>query len=254
MKFSVVALATVASASVVERDFAPYKKVLDAVGSGISNLDSAVNSYSGDKKPLLDASDALVKAISSGKTTVDGLDPLTDIDATGLVAPVTDLNTKGDALVADLKKKRDTVSKAGECATVRKSVADINTNSQALIKSVIGKVPPAFQALAAQLAGKLTTTLNQASDDFSEANCKDSTGGGSSSAAPPASSSAAPPASSSAAPSGGSSSAKPTGSATPTPTPTPTPSGTKPPTVPTAGAAAFAPAGALAMAVAALIL
>lgn len=248
MKFSVIALATVVSATVVERDFAPYGKVLDAVGQNIQKLDTAVTGFNGDKQSLLDAAAALIKSLSDGKTTVDGLDKLTEVDAASLVQPVNDLNDKGNKLVTDLKAKRDTVSKAGECATVRKSVGDINTNSQALISAVVAKVPAGFQDLAKSLAGKLTTTLNQAQDDFSEANCKDSTGGGSSSAAP-----------SSTAPTGSPSSAAPTPTGTlgPTTQAPPASSGpTKPTTTPpvTAGASAFAPAGALALAIAALAL
>ena len=258
MKFSLVAIAaTGAAAAVVERDGKLVNGVIADVQASIEKLDSAVKSYSGDKGPLVDASEALVKVIKDGKTKVDGSGDLTQTDALALIDPVKDLTSASKTLVDDLTSKRDQVEKAGECDTVRGELKDISTNSDALVKSIVSKVPDALQDIAASLSAGVKKELDEANENFSEANCKNASGGGSSSA-PGGSSTSAPGTETSAPATETSAPATETGSATGTPTPTPTggetPTATNTPPVITAGAAAFAPAAAMAAVAAAFAL
>jgi len=228
--------------------------VLDKVGSGIDALDSAAKGFNGDVAAVKSKADALVAAIKSGKTTIDGSSDLTLNDALGLTTPVQALTKKGQALADDFKAKRSDVEKAGACDTVRSELSDINTNSQALIKSVVSKVPTAAQSIAQQLADGLTQVLNQAQTDFSEANCKNSGGSSGSQTGGASQTSAA------ATTTGGKQTSAPATTLAPTTTAAPTggnggngtATGTTPPV--TAGAAFLAPAGALVMAVAAALL
>ncbi|KAJ6442304.1 cell wall protein [Purpureocillium lavendulum] len=271
MKFLTLAcLATSAVAGVVEpptrvleRDLATVTGVISGVGEQIDNLDKAAKAFSGDQKPVVAAAEKLIQALKDGKTKVDGSDDLSLADALGLQEPVKALQAKGETLEKDFKEKRSEVEKAGACSTVRSNLADINKNSQALISSVVSKVPKDAQAIAKSLADGLTKVLNQAQDDFSEANCKDSGNGGSSSApgSTGAGSTSAPGStasgSASATGSAPATTAVPTGSATTPSQPTGTGAPTKAPTqsgpVVTAGAAVMAPAGALAIAMAAIM-
>ncbi|GJN72261.1 cell wall protein [Purpureocillium lilacinum] len=274
MKFLTLAcLATSAVAGVVEpptrvleRDLATVTGVISNVGNEIDNLDKAAKAFSGDQKPVVAAAEKLIQALKDGKTKVAGSDDLSLADALGLQEPVKALQAKGETLEKDFKAKRSEVEKAGACGTVRQNLGDINENSQALISAVVSKVPKDAQAIAKSLADGLTKVLNQAQDDFSEANCKDSTGGGSSSASGSASAtgsasgSATPSATGSATPtatgSATGSTVVPTGSATtpsqPTGTGVPTKAPTQSPPV-TAGAAVMAPAGVLAAVMAAIM-
>lgn len=230
--------------------------VLTEVGGGIDGLNSAASSFNGDVDAVKSKADALVSAIKSGKTKVDGSSDLTLNDALGLTDPVQALTKKGQSLADNFKAKRSDVEKAGACGTVRTELKDINDNSQALIKSVVSKVPKDAQTIAESLAAGLTKVLNQAQDDFSESNCKNSGNSGSSSSKTGGSSQTSAAASTTAAATGGQTSASaPATTLAPTsaaPSGNGTTGGNPPPV--TAGASFLAPAGALVMAVAAALL
>lgn len=269
MKFSVIACAITGALAVntnvlVDRDASTVTGILSTVKKNLESLDSAVKSYSGDKAPLLKASNTLISTLKDGKTKVDASSELSLDDAVTLTGPVKDLTKTGQGLADDLKAFKSTVEKEGECELVRTQVGNVNDASQALIKAVVGKVPEEAQQIAQQLSAGLVKVLQDSVSEFSEQNCKDSGNGGSPSGG--ASSSAAAPtggASTSAgsAPTGADSSSVAPGTPTPTPIETPTaggpsqPTGTEPPVV-TAGAAHMAPlgAGAAALAAAALML
>ena len=138
--------------------------------------------------------------------------------------------------------------------------------AQALIKTVISKVPEEAQSIAQQLAAGLTDVLKQSQDDFSDQNCKNSgkpgSGGDSSSsaAAGGSTSAAAPPTESTSAPAEGTDAPTMTSAAPGVEETMPSggsggsPTDTNSPPVVTGGAGAMAPLGALAVAVAALLL
>lgn len=266
---------------VFERDLATVSGVVTTAGNDIDNVDKAVQGFSGDSKPVEDAAQKLVSDLAEGQKKVEGSDVLSLGDAAALAPTVKDLQKKGQALADDLHSKKDAIEKAGLCDTTRKLVDNINTSSKSLISAVVSKVDPAAQELAKSLAQPLIDTLNKASDDFSESNCKNAGGSGGSgsstggaSASTPASTGGSGGSGSSTggatatgpAPTGGSGSktsaagsptgAAPTGSATtpsqPTGTGAPTKATTTSPVI-TAGAAMMAPAGVLAVAVAALM-
>lgn len=174
MKFSIVfGLAALASATIVERDAGPYKAIIDSITSNVVKLDSAVNKYDGsDKKPVVDASNTLVKSINDGKTKIDGMGSIDTSDAIPLSQDLKALNTKSQTLTDDLKKKRGTVAKAGECDTVRKAITDINSSAEGLVNSAVSKIPKAYQNLAQTFVDQFTQTFKDTKDYFSEDNCK----------------------------------------------------------------------------------
>lgn len=253
MKFTTSAAIAVAATGAYAQ-LSVLQPIFTSIGNAIGDLDTAAKGFNGDVAAVTSKADALISAIKSGNTKAAASSDLSLNDALGLTTPVQDLNSKGETLEKDFKAQIAAVQKAGACDTVRSKLADINTASQALIKTVVSKVPEAAQSVAKTLADQLTTTLSKATDDFSEANCKNSGGsGGSSSAA--------------GTPTGGASqtSAAPTGSApassAPATTAAPTggsggngtaPGATSTPVV--AGAGVLAPAGALVLAVAAALL
>ncbi|PNY24097.1 Uncharacterized protein TCAP_05964 [Tolypocladium capitatum] len=253
MKFSAVTLACLASG--VYADLPTIVGVVTTAGQDIQAIDQTVNSFSGDPKAFGAASAQLISDLNAGKAKVDASTALTLSDTLGLQQPVTDLQAKGQTLADDLHKQKPAIQKAGLCAVVAKQLGDINSASQALISSVVAKVPSDAQAIATSLASGLTTVLNKAQDDFSTTNCVNS--GGSSS--PPAGGSSSSSASSSASTNAAATttsgtvvvststiSPKTTGTGSPT-------VGTTAPPAITAGAAMIAPAGAFVMAIVALI-
>ncbi|KAF5603300.1 cell wall protein [Fusarium pseudocircinatum] len=162
--------------SLVQRDLATITGVLNDVGSGIDDLDSAVKAFKGDSDPVVDAAESLVSVINDGKTKVDKSDDLSLSDALGLQDPVKDLTKQAETLTDDLKAKKPQLQEAGLCGTTRAQISNINDASKKLIASVVSKVPEAAQGIAEDLASGLTDVLNDAQDAFSEKNCVDKKG------------------------------------------------------------------------------
>lgn len=242
MKF---ALATVALAATVLAG--PTDDILKGIQSDIQALDKAVQAYSGDKGPLVSAADKLVSDIKTGTGKISGGPDLTVGDAATLVPLVQGINKDGETLTNDLISKKDQVQTAKECSTVRGVATNLNSASQDLIKAIVAKTPESLQSVAQGLAGDLTKTLQKAQDAFSEANCKDASGGGSTPSGSSKPSGSSTPASSTpagSAPASSTPATKPTGSA----------SQSAPATVPTGAAGALAPGALIAAAVAALAL
>ncbi|CEJ83135.1 hypothetical protein VHEMI03159 [[Torrubiella] hemipterigena] len=171
MKLSVITLASVASASLVARDAAPYQAVINSITANITNLDIAINSYTSDKTPVFKAFDTLLDAIKQGKTTLQGLPALEGGDTFGLTGPLQTLNSDAQKLNSDLKSKRSTVAKEGECDSVRQSLTDISTNAGDLVKIAVSKIPKGLQSLADTLSSNFTSTLKDTQDYFSSTNC-----------------------------------------------------------------------------------
>ncbi|KAG6018341.1 hypothetical protein E4U43_003359 [Claviceps pusilla] len=260
------------SLSLAERDLSTVSGVLQNVQSDIQNVDSAVKTGGTDPEPLLKASNALVKTLKDSKTKVDGSNDLRLTDAVKLTQTVQDTTKSAQDLVDNLKAMRGTIEKLGYCDAVRTQTSSINDGSQALIKSVISKVPEEAQDIASQLSAGLVKVLKQVQEDFSEQNCKNSAGAAKPSdndqptSSPPATGASTPVTSSPYGTSTSTSSNAAETTAAPKscsccPTATGTggmtmgPSGTNSPPVPAGAArAAFAPAGALALAVAALVM
>ncbi|OAQ61663.1 cell wall galactomannoprotein Mp2/allergen F17-like protein [Pochonia chlamydosporia 170] len=175
MKFlTLTSLVTGALAGVIfDRDLPTIQGVLTTVGTNLVGLDTAVKAFTGDPTNVLTASNTLIQALKDGKAKVDPTGQLSLTDALGLQAPVKDLQAKGDALLADLKAKKDAIAQNGLCEATFLQASSINTASQALIDTVISKVPEAAQDIAKSLAAGLVADLKAAQDAFSPANCKD---------------------------------------------------------------------------------
>lgn len=172
-----VASASVVRRDVVRRDLATIQSVLNGVGTDLVGLDTATKGFNGDPSDLLDASNKLIQDLKDGDAKVQPLPALTLNDALGLTGPAKDLQTKGDALLASIKGKKDALAAAGLCDVTFLQVKDINTASQALIKTVVSKVPAAAQSIAQSLVAPLQKDLADAQDLFSPANCQNSGGG-----------------------------------------------------------------------------
>ncbi|KAM3455539.1 hypothetical protein MY3296_002250 [Beauveria thailandica] len=179
MKFlSLVCLASGIAASVVRRDLATVTSVLNDVGIDLDGLNTAIKNFNGDPNPVLDASNKAIQGLKDGDAKVQPLPELSLNDALGLTGPAKDLQTKGDALLASIKGSKDIIAKADMCEVTLLQVSDLKTAADALIKSVVSKVPAAAQSIAQGLVSPLQQALTEAKDLFSSANCQNSGGGG----------------------------------------------------------------------------
>ncbi|KAJ3499478.1 hypothetical protein NLG97_g313 [Lecanicillium saksenae] len=176
MKFlSLVYLASGIAASVVRRDLATIQGVLNGVGSDLDGLNTATKNFNGDPQALLDASNKIIQDLKDGDAKIQPLPNLTLNEALGLTGPAKDLQTKGDALLASIKDKKPALASAGLCEVTLVQITGLSDASDALIKTVISKVPPAAQSIAQSLVAPLQKDLAAAKDLFSPANCQ---GGG----------------------------------------------------------------------------
>ncbi|PHH88924.1 hypothetical protein CDD83_6886 [Cordyceps sp. RAO-2017] len=208
MKFTAVTLACLATGiyarasdpptKVYERDIATVTGAIEDVGKDIDGLGSALQGFKSDPQPVKDAADKLIGTLGDSKSKVDGSDKLTLADALGLQEPVKALQTKSEELVKGLKGGKTRIQDGGYCKLVREKVNSIDKGSNDLIDSVVSKVPESAQDIAKSLASGLQKVLAEAKTEFNEQNCKDSAGGGKSSA--PASSAPASSAPASSAP------------------------------------------------------
>lgn len=153
------------------RDAKPIVDVLASVQKDIDGLDAAVKGWTCNPGPVLRASYGLVGTIKSGTKTVSGHDKLTLSESLGLLKPVQDLRTHAQALVDDLKAKKAQIQADYECDVVRNTIADIATNSQALVDVTVSKVPENAKAIAQKQAQGVTDVLNGAKAAFDQANC-----------------------------------------------------------------------------------
>lgn len=245
---TVLALATGALATVIPRDAQDdVLAVIETAGTDIDALTEAAKAYSGDKGPLVEAADKLISDLKAGKETVAAGE---DLDATAAVAlanPVQELAKKGTALTEALKSRKSDVEAAGECKTVQDQISAISAASTDLIDTVTSKVPENAQDLAKQLAGQLTTVLEEAEASYKD--CTNSGNGGGDGGEKTdkptgGASTEAPKPTDSAKPTGGNGAV--TTDCPPSGTGAPMPTKTGMPPVITGAAAAFAPAGILA--------
>ncbi|KAG6091386.1 hypothetical protein E4U30_007048 [Claviceps sp. LM220 group G6] len=186
MRFSLVSfcLAALASQAVAHqslylngRDFSAVSDSLSTIKSNIESLNAAVKAGDTDPAPLLKASNTLIQSIKQSKEKIDGSSELALTDAVKLTQPVQDMAKLSQDLVDNLKAMRGTIEKLGYCEAVRTQTSSINDGSQALIKSVVSKVPQEAQDIASQLSSGLVKILAQAQEDFSDKNCKNSAAG-----------------------------------------------------------------------------
>lgn len=230
--YAALALAAVGSASVIERDVALIKTVISENMADVAKLQTAADAFKGDKAPVVAAADEFIAHLKARKPDVEKSSMLTLLDAVAIATPVGDLGKASKTLVDTFKTKIPIVQNARECNTVRSKLTEINTNAQALIEAIIGRVDPSAQQAARSIASPLIASLKQAVTDYetcvdvaapsssaAPSSAKPSSAAPSSAAPSSAAPSSAAPSSaapSSAAPSSAApSSAKPSGSATP---------------------------------------
>jgi hypothetical protein len=145
--------------------------VLDAVGTDIDELDAAVLAFTGNSANVEARAADLINTLTTGKTTVDASASLSLADALGLQGPVQELTDQAEKLKNDFIAKRPVIISNKLCGRSRTILGNINTNANALINSVILKVPSAARPIAESLAKDLRDILAEVVAAFSTANC-----------------------------------------------------------------------------------
>lgn len=187
--------------SLVKRDIDSIVSVISDITTQVKGLASAIESYSGgDIADIQAASDKIVSTTEAGVATVKASDVLADIDAVGLVQPVTDLSGDITSAVDALIAKKDQVAAANAGPATYKDLQDQLAAASSLADALTSKVSSNLQSTAAGLSAKITAAIQKGIDAFKDI----STGGGSGTStggsAPTSSGGAAPTSSGSAEP------------------------------------------------------
>ena len=155
-----------------KRDLATFETVLENVDTGINDLNTAVSAYTGGPGTnVISVANQLVTTINNGKTTIDAQPQLTLSEALALQQPVKTLTSSATTLVDSLTAKRPLFISNTLCTTARGLVGRISTSSNALINSVVAKVPSAAQGIAERLVRDLRAELTRAQTVVNAANC-----------------------------------------------------------------------------------
>lgn len=166
---TLLALALGAQASLYQRDAAGIQKVLNDISEQVKGLDTAVNSFSGDTKGLLDAGTKLLSTIKSGTTTVSSSDQLDILAASQVSQSVTGLNSSVATVCNDLIAKKSAILSAGAGGLVLQSLTEQKTASGALSEAITSKVPVSLQTVSRQLSQGVDDSLTSAIAAYKDA-------------------------------------------------------------------------------------
>jgi hypothetical protein len=168
---ALICVASTTAAPVVERavqDIGVFTTAINNINASLIAFDVPVQALT----PTSDISTAIVditarasdviSAINTGTTNVEATDPLNLSQTLGLVTPASALGKTANSTLNDLISKKDILINGGQQATVIASLNSLKTSSSAFATAVVAKVPDALKSTAQQLAGSVTTALNNA--------------------------------------------------------------------------------------------
>ncbi|KAK3192213.1 hypothetical protein K4F52_001843 [Lecanicillium sp. MT-2017a] len=180
MKFSILTAALFAlstnALTIVPRDLQTIKGVFDLIQGDIIDSTNKAVAWLTDPNPpeaLLDSATKLINDVKDSKGVVEPTSKLSLADTLQLVTPVQELNKKAEALRSAFKDLRPKFSKDNVCDIVRDQFTILYDGGQALIDTIMSKVPPVAISVAKPQADKFIKTLNDAKVDFNEQNCID---------------------------------------------------------------------------------
>jgi hypothetical protein len=196
-------------ATLVGRDLAAVSAVIAKINQQVSDLDTAIQGFSGSSGDLLSKSQALIATVKTGTGTIEGMPELSLTDAAQIASSVQTLQTAIDSVVSDIIAKKEAVVAAGAGPDVLKTLQAQKAGAEGLATAVASKVPEALRSTATTLSAGVATSLQKAITAYEGVGSGPSSGSGSSSrpGSSGGSSSGAPkPASAGGSSSGGSSS------------------------------------------------
>jgi len=165
MRFiSLVILAgAVAAAPSSKRDLASIQKAITNVQTALGSLDTAVKALSSDPNtaaPILTASTGVQGAIKQATTDITASAVLSLNDALSLQNVATGLTTSVQTTVTDLTAKKAVLDQLGVTSVAVQSLTQQKTDSAALGKAIVSKVPAIGQSIAQQSIDKINAAID----------------------------------------------------------------------------------------------
>ncbi|QDS68687.1 hypothetical protein FKW77_002662 [Venturia effusa] len=166
---TILAASGAASASIMERQVQAIIGVISGINTELGKLDTIVKGFSGDPKPLAEASKMALETVTKGVETVNGASTITLTDSVQIQGQVQNLQASLEGLVSDLLAKKSELVAAGQGQVVYKSLTDQMTGAKSLSAAISTKVPPDVKTLADQLSQGLLAALQKGIDGFKDA-------------------------------------------------------------------------------------
>jgi Hydrophobic surface binding protein A. len=177
MKFTSIALAALgltanvlASPTLHRRDLEAFTSVIEEIDSATKDFASTVESYSGgDAGEVLNKAQAIVDKVTSGASSLEGEDKLSNSEALALTGPVQDLTDTVNSAIDAIIDKKPQIVEAGAGGDILQSLQDQHSAASRLSEIISGKVPDALSDIAAELSKGITDAIQRGIDEYKDA-------------------------------------------------------------------------------------
>ncbi|TLD30369.1 hypothetical protein PspLS_02665 [Pyricularia sp. CBS 133598] len=152
-----------AAPAVVKRDLASIQNSLKTIETGLGKLTTAVKGLTTDAQtgpPILAASDDLAKTIKQATTDINASQELSLQDALTLQQSSGTLTTAVKDTIDALKGKKDTLDQLGFTKIAVQTLQTQKTDSTALGKAIVSKIPAIGQSIAQQAVDQVTAQID----------------------------------------------------------------------------------------------
>ncbi|TLS30077.1 hypothetical protein PpBr36_03071 [Pyricularia pennisetigena] len=152
-----------AAPAVVKRDLASIQGALKTIETSLGKLTTAVKGITTDPQsgpPVLSASDDLSKVIKQATTDINASQELSLQDALTLQQSSGGLTTAVKDTIDALKGKKDTLDQLGFTKIAVQTLQTQKTDSTALGKAIVSKIPAIGQSIAQQAVDQVTAQID----------------------------------------------------------------------------------------------
>lgn len=146
-----------------------YKGVIQTVSDQVAVVDKAVADYVGGSAKgdgVITASDKLIEVINTGKTNVEGFDPLSSTDALAIVKPIETLTDDVGKLVDDVIAAKPNFDKDTLSAKILAGLKAQKEAAQGLADAITAKVPDALKDMAKELSAGIAKNIQKGIDAY----------------------------------------------------------------------------------------
>lgn len=154
---------------IAKRGADDYKGVITTVSDQVAVVDKAVADYVGGSAKgdaVVTASDKLNEVINTGKTNVEGFDPLSSTDALAIVKPIETLTDDVGALVDAVIAAKPNFDKDSLSEKVSASLKAQKESAQGLADAITAKVPDALKDMAKELSAGIAKHIQRGIDAY----------------------------------------------------------------------------------------
>ncbi|KAH8886760.1 hypothetical protein GQ53DRAFT_337004 [Thozetella sp. PMI_491] len=151
------------TSSVSKRDLATIQKAIGTVQTALGGLDTAIKGLSTDPNtaaPILTSSTGVQSAIKQATADISASQMLSLTDALSLQKTATGLTDTVKTVTGDLTGKKAILDQLGVTSVAVQTLQQQKTDSAALGKAIVSKVPAIGQSIAQQSIDQINTAID----------------------------------------------------------------------------------------------